>query len=236
MFILQLIDGTNSNRRKLFNGKTVFLAWQYLYFMRDVPEYKKAKLKNVTIEVNDFIKENCLVSGSKGCYGVSFKYDLGEYFSLNDEQKKEEINNIYYKYLKMLFEKLALPIEPLTNIYHLIKRNNYELQIPYIKPVRSKDRKLEASVILKPEINSFIYYLTLKDAVSKEELREVLLYNTLQGSSYFYYDILHKIIFIDNDIVQIVNKNKDVVCVYSISKNRLDIFNENNHLIEFIQN
>ncbi|MEZ5037262.1 MAG: hypothetical protein R2760_07210 [Chitinophagales bacterium] len=234
MFVLQLIDGTNSKKQVEFNRSTAFLAWQYLYYMKDIPEYKKANLKNVSIIVDDFTNENYSIGGSKGYYRIYFKYDLGEYYHLNDNQKKKEINNLYYKYLKILFDKLELPIEPLTNIYHLIEKNNYELQIPYTKTAKSKDRKIEASVILKPEINSFIYCLIIKDVVSKERLQEVILYNTLQGSSYFYYDVLHKIIFIDNDTIQIINKKKEIVCKYSISTNKLDIFNENNHLSEFI--
>lgn len=221
MFILQLVDDSKLNSLS-FNSQTIFIGWQYALFVENIPEYKSAKFKNITIAVNDFIKDDYLINGNKGMYSIPFRYNLLDYFKLSDEAKKEEINNLYYKYLKLLFEKIKLPIEPLTEIYHQLIKNDYDILLSCIKHTFSKDKQHKASVVVKPDLKSFIYYLQIQDVESKDVLHKVLLFNGRQGSSWLLKNILFKLKWQSKDTVQILNKHNQVIYSYSIASNELE--------------
>lgn len=219
------ISLSSNFKSTVFNGETTFLGWLYGIYLDKIPEYKNFKFYKINIAFSDFIKEEYVITGGRKMYFVTFRYELNEYFKLNDNQRKKEVNDLYYKYLKLLFEHLKLPIEPLTEVYHKIIEDNYEKLLICIKSTPSKDKSLEANVVILPDLKHFSYFLQIQDTATREVLHKILLFNGRQG--WFLNDVINKIKWEKKERIFIHNKFNKPVYGYSLVDKTLEIIDTN---------
>ncbi len=173
---------------------------------------------------DDIISEVCIIRKS---------FDFSQFDVIDTKLKKELLFEFVFNCLKTFFEKIDFDLIELRNAKKSIIENNFGMDVTLCNTPIVNKAKVTAILIAEHHIEFALIKLIFifKDGSKKE----IHLFKTIP--LYFIYaQIMNKVKWLNNDIVQLLNKEKDFIINISLSGEVACSYQPNNRDIEDIKN
>ncbi len=139
-----------------------------------------------------------------GILRVQIPYDVNEFFTLSDSEKKKVTLELLMKGMKCVADEKGYDLEPFINAYNGVIADNYEYKKTFKKPKLSPNRKLKARIEVVLGLYEFSAYLIVEDKMQNEVVRR-LISTTIQRWELLY-SYLGELKWIDNEIIRLYQR------------------------------
>lgn len=191
---------TPNPQRIQFRRETRCITSLYENFF---PKTKTKDCWKVEVQcVKEIFREKVIVVG--GVAEVQALFDVEQFFSLSDEEKKKLALETLKKGIDLVIKEFGWDPEPFESAYNKVIEYKYTNLGRFGKPKSSPNRKYKAEVICQHDISSFDISIVIRDKNGEEIKRELM--KSEEPDEFLFARHLGNFRWVSSDEVELRNK------------------------------
>jgi hypothetical protein len=213
----------NDDKQILYGCDFSYVSRIYSRFIKDI-DIKS--LRKIVISIIDTPQETHIMPLFKALQICDMSIYINVDYILNEENETLRMKSILefmHSCVMELVKKFSWPPEDFIEAYNKVLSTEFKNNFTLIAPKSSKDRRLQVSVLVCGTPLEQRVYLEIKHKKENFEFKLVELI-TLKNYVYYYWDIIDKIKWLDNDTIIISNFADEIHFSYNLLNEKLKFY------------